>query len=662
MLLVLFLLLLLLASLFYFLLSYCCIQRFRSLTEIEGSKYSRDIRIPIFDKKTSDFCFERSREIFSKPLNFTIDINPSTRQVDQKTRDLIGENLMDIEKTLNALNLDFLHAFNELEKTDSAETLFGDHFLFENNLKSVQTFNKKNLNDMDNIKSKPITKRDYYSPLEKHSNASDKSFSQDVKDTPNSFSPQESSTLTRGFSFNYPIKSRNFFLSPTKRMFNNQQQFLNQIRTYDEKSHGSTSSGHRQRSMSFTDNFEIKSPSVIKASGMAKMNLKSTEGRKTGSLDEEYGNKNSFLRSSNNNINAGLQFIEKQRNVITCKPKSVRARNLRRLSYNPINMVNSSSSSSESELDKSIAHSECDIRSKNFSSRFHKRRQQYINNSKSRRIVAQDGTGGYYRSENSQYSNSSNPNMINERDTQIYGSNSSIKSAPHCNYKDVKQPFVGVIDDKITLSSSDLESDDNFNNSVVDRAKFSPKETRALTPTPQPVQQQFASNFNNIYEFVGKCFNRSFNASSNNVKQQTQPPKLINYRRPKISNSHLDLLYTDFDISKLTGKSPTTQSYFDIIDYGNMKKRSTSSTLKPSDFKKDNAFQWPDKIDGSTVKQNDLIRQLQQQHNQDIQDKENERRMQQLNLKNPIYSTSTSDTEENNSIKYRNCMPPSPAP
>lgn len=653
-------------------------QRFRSLTEIEGSKYSRDIRIPIFDKKTSDFCFERSREIFSKPLNFTIDLNPSStlekrQAAHKKQRDLIGENLLDIEKTLNALNLDFLQAFNELEKTDSAETLFGDHFLFENNLKSVQTFNKKNLNDIDNIKSKPVTKRDYYSPLEKHA-TSDKSFSPDVKDistktTPNSFSPQESSTLTRGFSFNYPIKNRNFFLSPTKRMFNNQQQFLNQMRNYEAKSPSGASSGHRQRSMSFTDNFEVKSTSVIKASGMAKMNLKSTEGRKTGSLDEEYGNRNSFLPSSNNNINAAGHFIEKPRNVITCKPKSIRARNLRRLSYNPINMVNSSSSSSESELDKSVAHSECDIRSKNYSSRFHKRRQQYLNNSKSRRIIAQDGSGGYYRSENSQYSNSSNPNMINGRDAQIYGSNSSIKSAPHYNYKDVKQPFVGVVDDKITLSSSDLDSEvEHFNNPVADRAKVSPKDTRALTPTPQPVQQQFASNFNNIYEFVGKCFNRNFNASTNNVKQQPQPPqKPINYqnfRRPKISNSHLDLLYTEFDISKLTGKSPTTPSYFDIIDYANMKKRSTSSTLKPSDFKKENAFQWPDKIDGSTVKQNDLIRQLQQQHNQDIQDKENERRKQLNlidNLKNPIYSTSTSDTEENNSIKYRNYMPPSPA-
>lgn len=693
-------------------------QRFRSLTEIEGSKYSRhDIRIPIFDKKTSDFCFERSREIFSKPLNFTIDLNPTTatldkRQIDKKTRDLIGENLLDIEKTLNALNLDFIQAFNELEKTDSTETLFGDHFLFENNLKSVQTYNKKNLNDIDNIKKnkQPITKRDYYSPsLEKAtSNASDKSSyspKESTKTTPNSFSPQqESITLTRGCSFNYPIKSRNYFLSPTKRMFNNQQSFLNQMCSYDDNitsSNNMTSSGqrHRQRSMSFTDNFEIKSPSVIKASGIAKINLKSIEGRKTGSLDEEYGNRNSLLfmppsnaSNNNNSINNNsttttAQLMEKHqtRNVITYKPKSVRARNLRRLSYNPINMINSSSSSSsESELDKSTAHSECDIRSKNYStsSRFQRRRQQYFHNRKSRRIIAQDGTGGYYRSENSQYSNSSNPNMINCRDGKIYGSNASIRSAPHYNYTDVKQHRFagGGIEDKTTMSSSDLDSDDNFNSSIAERAKVSPKDTRTLTPTPQ---QQFASNFNNIYEFVGKCFNRNFGASSNNnnVKQQQQQPvqkapqkpiEYQNFRRPKISNSHLDLLYTEFDISKLTGKSPTTQSYFDIIDYANMRKRSSSSTLRSSDYaKRDNAFQWPDKIDGSTVKQNDLIRQLQQQHNQDIQDKEEERRKQQQkilieNLKNPSYTTSTSETDENNSVNFRcqtnSYMPPSPAP
>lgn len=658
------------------------------MTEIEGSKYSRDIKIPIFDKKTSDFCFERSREIFNKPLNFSIDLSTSTidkRNYDKKTRDLIGENLMDIENTLNALNLDFMQAFNELEKTDSAETLFGDHFLFENNLKSVQNFNKKTFNDIDNINkvssntsstigTKKSATRDYYSPLEKHS-TSDKSYSpkDSTKTTPNSFSPQETTALTRGFSFNYPSKSRNYFLSPTKRMFSNQQQFMNQLRKYDEAKNNISVTGHRQRSMSFTENFEIKSPSVIKASGIAKMNnIKSIEGKKTGSLDEEYNQNSLFLPTTNNISQLMASMTEKPRNVITYKPKSRRARNLRRLSYNPLNMINSSSSSSESEKEKSMAVSECDIRSKMYSSRFHKR----FMNRKSRRVITQDGTAGYYRSENSQYSNSSNPNVNNGIEAKIYGSNASIRSAPHYNHpNDGQQQFVG--EDKTTLSSSDLDSEEELNNTSLieqQRAKVSPKDTRTLTPTPQ---QQFSSNFNNIYEFVGKCFNRNFGLTRNgqaNVKQQQQQlNKQINYqnyRRPKISNSNLDLLYTDFDVSKLTGKSPTTQSYFDIIDYENVSKKSGISTLRPSDFKRGGAFQWPDKIDGSTVKQNDLIWELQKQHELDLKEKEERRKQQRKimieNLKKSTYSGSSSSTEENNSINYcrqaNNYQPPSPAP
>lgn len=660
------------------------------MTEIEGSKYSRDIKIPIFDKKTSDFCFQRSREIFSKPLNFSLDLNSSTldnRNYEKKKRDLIGENLMDIENTLNALNLDFMQAFNELEKTDSAETLFGDHFLFENNLKSVQNFNKKNFNnsnDIDNIAkvgnnsssvvNKKSATRDYYSPLDKYSNASDKSFSpkDSTKTTPNSFSPQENSTLTRGFSFNYPSKPRNYFLSPTKRMFSNQQQFINQLRKYDEaKKHNIISSGPRQRSMSFTENLEIKSPNMIKAAGFAKMNkIKSIEGKKTGSLDEEYGNRKSLFLPTSNNIGQMMNSMtEKPRNVITCKPKSRRARNLRRLSYNPLNMIDSSSSNSESEIEKSIAVSECDIRSKMYSSRFHKR----FMNRKSRRVITQDGTAGYYRSENSQYSNSSNPNVNNGIDAKIYGSNASIKSAPHYNFSK-ENNFAG--DDKTAISSSDLDSEEELNHAALieqqQRTKVSPKEIRTLTPTPQ---QQFSSNLNNIYEFVGKCFNRNFGLSrtgQENVKQQPEQKQMnySNFRRPKISNSNLDLLYTDFDVSKLTGKSPTTQSYFDIIDYENVNKKSGISTLRPSDFKRGSGFQWPEKIDGSTVKQNDLIWELQKQHELDLQEKEERRKQQRKimieNLKKSTYSSSSTSTEENNSINYcrqtKSYMPPSPAP
>jgi hypothetical protein len=702
----------------------------------------------MFDKKSSDFCFEKSREIFNKPLDFSFDYSTATldkKRYDKKTRDLIGENLMDIEKTLNALNLDFLQAFNELEKTDSAETLFGEHFLLENNLKTMTNFNKKNFtNDIDNISSsinhnpninstsninnnasnnnnmsntKKSATRDYYSPLEKHS---DKSYSpkDSQKTTPNSFSPQESTATSRGF-FNYSTnKNRSLFLSPTKRMFSNPMQFANNTATtnprkFDEHFHTSTLTARpRQRSMSFTENFEMKSPNahgvITKPSNLTKFNLKSMEVRKTGSLDEEYGNRNSFL------FNPSQLMPEKPRSVITCKPRSIRARNLRRLSYNPLNMIDSSSSTSESDdMDKSIAHSECDIRSKIYSSRFQRRRQQYLMRK------ARKGTrSAYYRSENSQYSNSSNPNM-NGRD-KIYGSNASIKSAPHYNYMGEQKKFMNedlmafgererIIDDKTTMSSSDLDSDDDFKNNIL------AKESRALTPTPQLQQQQppkmsppqiqashqpvqqFTSNFNNIYEFVGKCFNRNFgssnpnnnNSSSNNTNnnnnnnninnsQQQQQQTVVqqtqqflqnnyrNYKRDKICNSNLDLLYTDFDVSKLTGKSPTTQSYFDIIDYSNMsgKKIPRPSDLTGQNVKGGSQFQWPEKIHGSTVKQNDLIWQLTKQHEQDIHEKEERRKQQRkllmdnLKLKKSAYSSSSSSAD---SLNYRqNYMPPAP--
>jgi hypothetical protein len=722
-------------------------QRFRSLTEIESS---RDIKIPMFDKKKSDFCFEKSREILSKPLHFSIDLNNSStlekqRDYDKKTRDLIGENLMDIEKTLNALNLDFLQAFNELEKTDSAETLFGEHFLLENNLKTLtKNFNKKRnfSNDIDNITSisnnnknstalngsgakgnlngnaKKSATRDYYSPLEKHS---DKSFSpkESQKTTPTSYSPQESTLTSRGggSSFiNYPIKGRSMFLSPTKRMFNNQaMQFLNQSAASRKFDNGEQlQSEPRKRSMSFTDNFEIKSPIglIAKPDHLSKMSLKSMEVvRKTGSLDEEYGSRHLNLM-----LPSSIKFsqFEKPRNVITYKPKSVRARNLRRLSYNPINMIDSSSSTSESDMEKSMAHSECDIRSKVYSSRFQKRRQQYLNR-KSRK-----GTqSAYYRSENSQYSNSSNPN-VNGRD-KIYGSNASIKSAPHYNYNMAdRKKFMneetlaggvtGGVEDKTTLSSSDLDSDEEFKMTVSEHRKnnLNNKDTRALTPTPnlqpppppipqqqqqqqqqQQPMQQFSSNFNNIYEFVGKCFNRNF-GSTNSTNQQPPPSQNNNARRQfiqnnyrdynkrtnKLSNSNLDLLYTEFDVTKLTGKSPTTQSYFDIIDYSNVSGKKASTLLRTPSEKitgitgaNTNAkgnFQWPEKIHGSTVKQNDLIWQLQQQHEKDIQEKEERRQHQRkllldnIKLKKSAFSCSSSSTE---SLNYRqNYMPPSPAP
>ncbi|CAO1398964.1 unnamed protein product, partial [Diamesa hyperborea] len=299
------------------------LQRFRSLTEIENyHNEKRDIKIPMFDKKSSDFCFEKSHEILSKP--FAIDLNPAT-----------------------------------LDK---------------------RYFDKK---------------------------------------TPTS----------RGFFFNYSSSggsvgggalniNRNLFLSPTKRMgFNvSNQNFVPQTRKFDD-SFASVGSP-RQRSMSFTDNFEIKSPILLKPQ-MIKSQL-NAKSMKASSMEDD----GCFILPSQSQL-----IANKPRNIITYKPKTVRARNLRRLSYNPLNMTNSSSSSdNESDMDHSMAHSECDIRTKMYSSRFQKRRQQFLTN---HRKLNNSTSSGYYDQNScrnhSQYSNNSSIGNVNGRN-KLYGSNSSIKS------------------------------------------------------------------------------------------------------------------------------------------------------------------------------------------------------------------------------------------
>jgi hypothetical protein len=689
----------------------------------------------LFDKRSSDFCFEKSREILSKP--FTIDLNASSldkRYFDKKTRDLIGENLMDIEKTLNALNLDFLQAFNELEKTDSAETLFGENFLLENNLKSSTMTKLSNNYNNNNFSVDKKSSKDFYSPLDKRSSTPEKSFSSpkdsSQRTTPSSFSPQESTVTSRGFFFNYPGSSgvglginRSLFLSPTKRMgFSNsaiqkslQQQgnssFQNQMRNEPFPNDYTNTVGPRQRSMSFTENFEVKSPISMKAQSFKSqlhpksMDVPSIKQTFAGTLGKKTDDDLSFILPTQSQL-----LANKPRNIITYKPKSIRARNLRRLSYNPINMVDSSSSSSESDLDRSMALSECDIRSKMHHSRYYRRRyqQQYhrkLNNSASSGYYDQEGS----TKNTSKFNSSNSSNMAINGRNKLYGSNASIKSAPQYNYMSDRKKYLredfdaagGGYDDKGTLSSDDLDSDEDLDSSLNDRRtnpfKVATAEPQKLSVTPTPP----TSNLNNIYDFVGKCFNR--NRSNTELQQKTQPPyKFLknkntfdygNIKGNKISSSNLDLLYTEFDVSKLTGKSPTTQSYFDIMNYSNNlnnKKKETQQLLRTDSQKAKSVgsggsgtFQWPEKIDGSTVKQNDLIWQLQKQHEQDLQEKQERQQqaqqttqvpvpitkilMENYNLRKTAFSSDTSSDTETNSIDFRqdyvsSRMPPSPAP
>lgn len=665
----------------------------------------------------------------SKP--FSIDLNASTldkRYFDKKTRDLIGENLLDIEKTLNALNLDFLQAFNELEKTDSAETLFGENFLLENNLKT-NAMTKLSNNYNNNFSVDKKLNKDFYSSVDKRASTPEKSFSSpkdsSQRTTPGSFSPQESTVTSRGFFFNYPGTSgvglginRSLFLSPTKRMgFSNSaiqkslQQgstsFQQQMRNEPFPNDYTSTVGPRQRSMSFTENFEVKSPISMKALSFKSqihpksMDVPSIKSVIAGTIGKKTDDDLSFILPTQSQL-----IANKPRNIITYKPKSIRARNLRRLSYNPINMIDSSSSSSESDLDHSMALSECDIRSKMHHSRYYRRRyqQQYhrkLNNSASSGYYDQEGSN----KNSSKYNSNNSSNMAINGRSKLYGSNASIKSAPQYNYMSDRKKYLreeldaagGGYDDKGTLSSDDLDSDEDLDSSLNDRRtnpfKVPAVETQKLSVTPTPP----TSNLNNIYDFVGKCFNRN-RANNEMPPQKTRPPyKFLknkstfdygNIKGNKISSSNLDLLYTEFDVSKLTGKSPTTQSYFDIMNYSNnlnnKKKENqqlSSKTSGSAGSGGSGTFQWPEKIHGSTVKQNDLIWQLQQQHEQDLLEKQEKQQqvqptppqvpitkmlMENYNLKKTAFSSDTSSTETD-SIDFRqdyvsSRMPPSPAP
>ncbi|XP_055531296.1 activated Cdc42 kinase-like isoform X2 [Wyeomyia smithii] len=537
------------------------LHRYRSLTGIESYR-NNDIRIPLFDKKSSDFCFEKSRELLSKP--FGLDISTATldgRHFDKKTRDLIGENLMDIEKTLNALNLDFLQTYQELEKADSAETLFGESYGSGGGVPYRKSPPASSLVRGSSLESSttrilpvekggsgggsggssvtgksPPTKKQYemnlYSELigsggtlrsPKGIPIRDFKFRQGID--PKRQGRSDYYNMKNEYLSDLTRKQQNQVLasSPVKKTANSSNQSINQLyqiyntpmqgRKYDD-----SSAQNRQRSLSFTENYELKSPTSIEAQLLN-------------------------ICQSKHALHAPLQpKTVASRKVITYKPKSIRARNLRRLSYNPISMIDSSSSSSESELDRNHAHSECDIRSR-LSSR---RRRQYMQ----RR---------------------SNSNSASSQD-KLYGSNASIKSAPQYNYNSDRQFY------NYPFNYTDYADNDDDEENIYDFGRGS------VAPPPPPAKYA-------------------------NDPTPTPPPP-ASYANKTLER---DFLYSEFDVSKLTGKSPTTQSYFTAQQQSNQLPSqlpvstvaSVATVTAPSQPQP--AFQWPEKIHGAIVKHNDML-------------------------------------------------------
>lgn len=358
--------------------------------------------------------------------------------------------------------------------------------------------------------------------------------------------------------------------------------------------------------MSFTENYELNSPTNPPDNIQMMVHQQKQD---SSQLHSNYVNSNS------------IKVMNKPRNIITYKPKSIRARNLRRLSYNPINMIDNSSSSSDddSEFDKSIAHSECDIRTKMLTSR---RRRQYLNRKTSNTNLNQD---------------------------KLYGSNASIKSAPqYNNFANERQP-------SYAMNKNNNGGGSGGNNSIY-------LEETLLKSS----YNEYDCDDRNIYDFGSNIINSNYlqSLSGYNVKKNPQPKSAIDR----------ELLFSEFDVTKLTGKSPTTPSYFDNVppigSYpadSNARKLAaleSSSSQNPNNNNSQSKlqpFQWPEKIHASAVKQNDIIWQ---RRGQNSKLGGSQQLIDCVKMKQR-YISDTSSTETD-SIDFRQNFkpwrPPSPAP
>ncbi|XP_055921470.1 activated Cdc42 kinase-like isoform X1 [Eupeodes corollae] len=637
------------------------LQRFRP-SDLEPFPIS-DIRIPIFDKEASDFFFEKSREILSRPIN--IDFREDIEVNDSRTpRDVIGENLLDIENTLKALNLDFIQTYSELDKNDSAETLLNEKFAnivssLEGEISSASTiagslkssgvydfgggvhtkfdFNSatshidKHLQHYNDIIDKIEDKRSSTPDTGFASRETNLSLSRRSSQK-SSYSPQDSYFSPKDISFSGSSMEARGYMSVKNELATNNCTKIHQSSSPVKNVNASNTSiyshsqmqnsplgdysGSRQRSMSFNDNYNLKSP-VLSEPQHRTVGQQNFSHRSTGSF------RNNPVGGAGNKV---MQY----------KPRSIKARTLRRLSYNPIVLDSSSTSSDEeSDFDRSIAHSECDIRTRVSS----KRRRQYLNRkafSASNDESAQD---------------------------KLYGSNASIKSAPHYNN------YGAELTQRRYRGGNNHQQ--HFSHDI----------------HQQPPQHGYDEK---IYDFGGRGPGNNYAININHV---IKPPRAFAVNGSNFANSR-NSMFHEFDVSKLTGKSPTSTTYYNAGQEGKkvvVKPQKTpppppqqlqqqvqqqllqqqpqpqqqpppppppavlqKQVSMPHQSHQGGNFHWPEKIHASTVKQNDILWRQQRSHST----------FSSLKVK-PAFSSdsSSTDTEEFEFRKdFLPHIPPSPAP
>jgi hypothetical protein len=321
------------------------------MTELE-KQCNANLVLPLFDRQSSDYCFQKTHEIFSKSLKTPTSLNQteSTAQIHNFT----NESLFDIENTIKSLDSDFLKRYNNLEKLDTSDTLLVEELSQNENCDALKT--ETQLLKKTEI---PLETSEFFMNRKK-------SLKSSAEDMCHNFLPADKTLLSAELA-----REENSNLNMSNKMFEtnnvesiNFKPFQNQFDCY--------------RSLPFT----------------------SREKNKTDVYSKKIHKNLTHLMNDFNNAQNSTQPSRK--NNPKNRSLSVRARNLRRLSYNQINMDNSSSSS-----DSDLAHSEYNISSKIVRAKQSKRKSC---------------------------------NMLPNK-KKLYGSNTSIKSAPHYYFFDDQHSF-----------------------------------------------------------------------------------------------------------------------------------------------------------------------------------------------------------------------------
>ncbi|KAL7738644.1 hypothetical protein ACLKA6_006934 [Drosophila palustris] len=630
-------------------------QRFRSLSEIKNSS---ELRIPIFDKESSDFLFEKSREILCRPLNRE---NRSSEEAARDAiRDLerepksINDNIMDIENTLKALNLDFMHTYTELDKSDSNDTILNDQmpqllgslddgissatgslksavYSYSNGVQTMFDFNAatshldKHLQYMHNqaqLQSQQLANAAEQKLLEdKRSSTPDTGFAS--RDTnislsrrssqKSSYSPQESY---------FPIKAEALQYSAPPVMLSSggggYERFGN---------------GHQTTKQLLASASPVKS-SCLNASGSSAVYAvanKSYRQRST-SFNESFQPISPVLSDvkSRPPPAAAQQQLPLSRRSASYKPRSIRARTLRRLSYNPMTLDSSSSSSGgeESNNKPNLARSECDIRARVAAS--------------SSSSLCRRRRAGFHRQVQSA-GQDERQDAIALSPRQLYGSNSSIKSAPHYNLagnrRSFHRPGAGYEQFHYDERIYDFGGRGPGNN-------YKAQQHALLAPTPS---QKLSSGSGSSSAASSAVATYRTAHGSSSAAAAVPPPRPVS-----------GVTLHEFDISRLTGKSPTSTNFVGSSPDEVKQRQVPNHLVKPQ---RPTEFHWPEQIHVSTVKQHELHwRQLQLQQQQ-----------QQPQLPLVIAggdssdSSSSSSTESGDEFQFRRefvapRIPPSPAP